>query len=117
MRDYKKDFPIFSAKENDGLIYFDNAATAQKPRAVLEAVQTPTVGVPLPFRKVCRLDPVGSKIILEQSEHKRSVQKTFLMLNNEHLKQCNIKSNCRCYGVQFRNRQEGTGKKQIVIPK
>ncbi|MBQ7618970.1 MAG: aminotransferase class V-fold PLP-dependent enzyme, partial [Treponema sp.] len=39
MRDYKKDFPIFSAKENDGLIYFDNAATAQKPRAVLEAVQ------------------------------------------------------------------------------
>ncbi len=38
-RDYKKDFPIFSAKENDGLIYFDNAATAQKPRAVLEAVQ------------------------------------------------------------------------------
>lgn len=39
MSDYKKDFPIFSAKENDGLIYFDNAATAQKPRAVLEAVQ------------------------------------------------------------------------------
>lgn len=39
MRDYKKDFPIFSDKENDGLIYFDNAATAQKPRAVLEAVQ------------------------------------------------------------------------------
>ena len=38
-RDYKKDFPIFSAKENEGLIYFDNAATAQKPRAVLEAVQ------------------------------------------------------------------------------
>jgi len=85
--------------------------------AVLEAVQTPTVGVPLPFRKVCRLDPVGSKIILEQSEHKRSVQKTFLMSNNEHLKQCNIKSNCRCYGVQFRNRQEGTGKKQTMIPK
>ena len=38
-RDYKEDFPIFADKKNEGLIYFDNAATAQKPRAVLKAVQ------------------------------------------------------------------------------
>ena len=39
MKNYKDDFPIFSEPKNAGLIYFDNAATAQKPRAVLEAVQ------------------------------------------------------------------------------
>ncbi|MFH0820148.1 MAG: cysteine desulfurase [Candidatus Peregrinibacteria bacterium] len=35
---FKRDFPIF--KNRPELIYFDNAATAQKPRAVLEAERT-----------------------------------------------------------------------------
>lgn len=34
----RKDFPIFSAKENEGLIYFDSAATAQRPECVIEAI-------------------------------------------------------------------------------
>ncbi|MBP5402460.1 MAG: SufS family cysteine desulfurase [Treponema sp.] len=34
----RKDFPIFSAKENDSIIYFDNAATSQRPLSVIEAV-------------------------------------------------------------------------------
>ena len=34
----RKDFPIFAAKENEGLIYFDSAATAQRPECVIEAV-------------------------------------------------------------------------------
>ena len=37
-RDYKKDFPIFADKKNEGLIYFDNAATAQRPQKVLDAL-------------------------------------------------------------------------------
>ena len=40
MRDYKKDFPIFSDKKNKGLIYFDNAATAQRPKKVLDALES-----------------------------------------------------------------------------
>ncbi len=36
---YKKDFPIFSAKENKNLVYFDNAATTQRPKCVIEAVE------------------------------------------------------------------------------
>ena len=36
---YKNDFPLFSAMENEGLIYFDNAATTQKPYAVIEAME------------------------------------------------------------------------------
>ena len=39
MRDYKKDFPIFFDKKNKGLIYFDNAATAQRPKKVLDALE------------------------------------------------------------------------------
>lgn len=39
MRDYKKDFPIFSDKKNKGLIYFDNAATAQRPKKVLDVLE------------------------------------------------------------------------------
>lgn len=35
--EYKKDFPIFNAPENKGLIYFDNAATTQRPSCVIEA--------------------------------------------------------------------------------
>ena len=35
---YKKDFPIFSAAENKDLIYFDNAATTQRPIQVIEAI-------------------------------------------------------------------------------
>ncbi len=34
----RKDFPIFSTQENEGLIYFDSAATSQKPQFVLDAV-------------------------------------------------------------------------------
>ena len=34
----RKDFPIFSTEENAGYIYLDNAATTQKPRAVLDAI-------------------------------------------------------------------------------
>lgn len=36
---YKKDFPIFSAEENKNLVYFDNAATTQRPKRVIEAVE------------------------------------------------------------------------------
>lgn len=35
--EYKTDFPIFNAPENKGLIYFDNAATTQRPSCVIEA--------------------------------------------------------------------------------
>lgn len=38
VRDFRNDFPIFSAKENEGLIYFDNAATSQRPQCVIDAV-------------------------------------------------------------------------------
>lgn len=34
----RKDFPIFSAKENESLIYFDSAATSQRPQSVIDAV-------------------------------------------------------------------------------
>lgn len=34
----KKDFPIFSAPENEGIIYFDNAATTQRPLCVIDAI-------------------------------------------------------------------------------
>ncbi|MBQ0003566.1 MAG: SufS family cysteine desulfurase [Treponema sp.] len=34
----RKDFPVFNASENKGLIYFDNAATSQRPLSVIEAV-------------------------------------------------------------------------------
>lgn len=36
---FKKDFPLFSSEENKGLIYFDNAATTQKPYTVIEALE------------------------------------------------------------------------------
>lgn len=36
--EFKKDFPIFSAPENAGLIYFDNAATTQRPQCVIDAL-------------------------------------------------------------------------------
>lgn len=38
---YRKDFAIFSDKSNinNGLVYFDNAATTQRPRCVMEAVR------------------------------------------------------------------------------
>lgn len=38
MNDYKKDFPIFNFSENKDIIYFDNAATTQRPQCVLDAV-------------------------------------------------------------------------------
>lgn len=37
--EYKKDFPVFNCPENAGLIYFDNAATTQRPACVIEAVK------------------------------------------------------------------------------
>lgn len=36
--EYKKDFPIFSAEKNRGIVYFDNAATTQRPQCVLDAM-------------------------------------------------------------------------------
>lgn len=36
---YKADFPIFSAAENKDVIYFDNAATTQRPLQVIEAIK------------------------------------------------------------------------------
>ena len=38
MNKFKKDFPIFEAPENKGIIYFDNAATAQRPYQVINAI-------------------------------------------------------------------------------
>lgn len=38
MKNYKDDFPIFSEPKNKDLIYFDNAATAQRPQKVLDAL-------------------------------------------------------------------------------
>ena len=38
LSDTRKDFPIFSREEYRGLIYFDNAATSQRPQPVLDAV-------------------------------------------------------------------------------
>lgn len=35
--EYRKDFPVFSSEKNTNLIYFDNAATTQKPVCVIEA--------------------------------------------------------------------------------
>ncbi|MEM1846252.1 MAG: aminotransferase class V-fold PLP-dependent enzyme, partial [Desulfurococcaceae archaeon] len=38
--DIRKDFPVFNRRVNGKqLIYFDNAATSQKPRVVIEAVK------------------------------------------------------------------------------
>ena len=37
--DFKKDFPILKSKVNgQPLIYFDNAATSQKPQCVIDSV-------------------------------------------------------------------------------
>ena len=38
MNQYKKDFPIFLSPENDGIIYFDNAATTQRPNTVIDSI-------------------------------------------------------------------------------
>ena len=39
MTDYREDFPILSREVHGRpLVYLDNAATTQKPRAVLEAM-------------------------------------------------------------------------------
>jgi len=38
MNTFKKDFPIFDAAENKGLVYFDNAATTQRPNCVIDAI-------------------------------------------------------------------------------
>ena len=37
-KNIRKDFPIFSSKENEGLLYFDSAATAQRPQCVIDAI-------------------------------------------------------------------------------
>lgn len=38
INEIRKDFPIFSVKENEGLVYFDSAATSQRPQCVIDAV-------------------------------------------------------------------------------
>lgn len=35
---YRNDFPILTASENKDFIYFDNAATAQRPKCVIDAI-------------------------------------------------------------------------------
>jgi SufS family cysteine desulfurase len=35
---FKQDFPLFSQKENQSLVYLDNAATTQKPQCVIDAI-------------------------------------------------------------------------------
>lgn len=35
---YRKDFNIFKAPENEGVVYLDNAATAQRPQCVIDAI-------------------------------------------------------------------------------
>lgn len=40
MNNLCKDFPIFSSEENKGIVYFDNAATTQRPVQVLDAIRT-----------------------------------------------------------------------------
>ncbi|MCQ2240560.1 SufS family cysteine desulfurase [Treponema sp.] len=35
---YRKDFNIFKTPENEGVIYLDNAATAQRPQCVIDAI-------------------------------------------------------------------------------
>ncbi|MBQ5431972.1 MAG: aminotransferase class V-fold PLP-dependent enzyme, partial [Treponema sp.] len=39
LSDLRKDFPIFTSPANEGLIYFDNAATTQRPLCVTKAIQ------------------------------------------------------------------------------
>ena len=39
MNEFKKDFPIFQKEINKDLIYFDNAATTQKPACVIEDIK------------------------------------------------------------------------------
>lgn len=38
MNQYKKDFPIFDYSENKDIIYFDNAATTQRPKCVIDSI-------------------------------------------------------------------------------
>ena len=38
MSDIKNQFPIFSSFKDKQFIYFDNAATTQKPRTVINAI-------------------------------------------------------------------------------
>lgn len=35
---YKKDFPLLAAPQNKDIIYFDNAATTQRPQCVIDAI-------------------------------------------------------------------------------
>ena len=39
-KEIRKDFPLFSSVANKDLIYFDNAATTQRPRQVLDAIKS-----------------------------------------------------------------------------
>ena len=39
MTDFRSDFPFFSNEKNKGLIYFDNAATTQRPHQVIDAIR------------------------------------------------------------------------------
>ncbi|HBG65142.1 MAG TPA: cysteine desulfurase [Treponema sp.] len=37
--EFRKDFPLFESAQNQGILYFDNAATTQRPRQVLDALR------------------------------------------------------------------------------
>ena len=39
MNDFRNDFPFFSNEKNKDLIYFDNAATTQRPHQVIDAIR------------------------------------------------------------------------------
>jgi len=39
MNDFRNDFPFFSNEKNKDIIYFDNAATSQRPRRVIDAIR------------------------------------------------------------------------------
>lgn len=47
MNPYRKDFPIFDGND---VVYFDNAATTQRPRQVMEAMRA--------FNDTCNANPL-----------------------------------------------------------
>ncbi len=50
----REDFPILNQQVHDyDLVYFDNAATTQKPRAVIDAIRNYLSMITLMFIVVC----------------------------------------------------------------
>lgn len=75
----RKDFPIFSAKENKDLIYFDSAATSQRPQSVIDAVSD--------FYKINNANPLRGLYDLsmratDEYENAREVVSKFINSNN-----------------------------------